>query len=64
MSDQPRTYGEIADLINEYFADLVIRVDAARSFCLAIVQENALNVAEIQLLQGELEDKFKLDTTE
>lgn len=60
MSDIPKTYGEIVQVVNEYFADLIVRVEAAQNFCLAMVLENSLTNAEVDLLKSELQDKFKI----
>lgn len=64
MSDTPKTYPEIAEVINEYFADLEVRIKAVQSFCLAMVLENAMTNSEVLLLKAELEGVFQLGSEE
>lgn len=61
---EPRTHGELIAIINEYFDDLQVRVNAARDFCLAITLENTLQNEEIRLMKLDLEDKFGTLTTD
>lgn len=61
MTDEaPKTYGDASAVLQEYFTDLTVRIEALQNFALAMILENALQGQEIDLLKAELEDKFTL----
>lgn len=61
MGNSQFTFGEIRDVVNEFFADLQVRLDAVKEFTLTIVAENALGLKEIDLLKAELAGKYDIE---